>query len=76
MEQSNYCKHHWKLESPNGKEMIQGYCRYCGAVKEFPASETENRDFRKTNPAFSFSYNASYPKADHEVVVPPLEILE
>ena len=72
---TNHCTHYWKLESPNGKEMIQGYCRYCGAVKEFPASETENRDFRRTNPVF-FSYNANSPKADLDSSLPLLEVLE
>ena len=31
------CRHHWVIESPNGP-MSRGFCKLCGAEREFPNS--------------------------------------
>ena len=33
----NSCVHHWRIESPNGRES-QGVCKRCGAVRAFANS--------------------------------------
>jgi len=35
------CKHHWKIESPNGATS-SGVCKLCGEVKEFSNSSTDS----------------------------------
>jgi hypothetical protein len=30
-----YPKHHWMLESPNGRAKVGGVCKLCGARKKF-----------------------------------------
>ncbi len=35
------CRHHWRIESPNGATS-SGRCKICGEVKEFSNSSTDS----------------------------------
>ncbi|MFA7248571.1 MAG: hypothetical protein WC273_02975 [Dehalococcoidia bacterium] len=41
------CVHHWRIESPNGRES-QGVCKRCGAVRAF-ANSNESVMWEQTN---------------------------
>ena len=41
------CVHHWRIESPNGRES-QGVCKRCGAIRAF-ANSTESVMWEQTN---------------------------
>ena len=41
------CVHHWRIESPNGRES-QGVCKRCGAVRSF-ANSNESVMWEQTN---------------------------
>ena len=41
------CVHHWRIESPNGRES-QGVCKRCGAIKAF-ANSNESVMWEQTN---------------------------
>lgn len=35
------CRHHWRIESPNGATSM-GRCKACGEIKEFSNSSTDS----------------------------------
>jgi hypothetical protein len=35
------CAHRWVIETPAGTTMVSGYCRVCGATRQFRASWDE-----------------------------------
>jgi hypothetical protein len=35
------CRHHWRIESPNGATSV-GSCKRCGEVREFQNSSTDS----------------------------------
>ena len=41
------CVHHWRIESPNGRES-EGVCKRCGATKAF-ANSNESVMWEQTN---------------------------
>jgi hypothetical protein len=41
------CVHHWRIESPNGRES-QGTCRRCGATRNF-SNSTESVMWEQSN---------------------------
>ena len=52
-EEAPSCRHHWRIESPNGATSM-GECKICGATKEFANSssdsiwENENSDSNRS----------------------------
>jgi hypothetical protein len=37
----NGCVHHWVLDEPTCGGMVEGRCRRCGAVRDFPSAMPE-----------------------------------
>lgn len=37
--------HHWRIAEPDGRTYLPAVCRGCGAVREFPATDRESRQF-------------------------------
>jgi hypothetical protein len=45
--QQKNCVHHWRIESPNGRES-QGVCKRCGAIRNF-SNSTESVMWEQSN---------------------------
>lgn len=37
------CQHHWLIEAPHAVSMLTGTCKLCGATREFPAFQPDNK---------------------------------
>lgn len=35
------CKHHWKIETPNGSFRVEGVCQKCGLKRWYASTEQE-----------------------------------